>query len=101
MPSKTKMKNAAIAAKTAALPPISKEPIDQLVSGPMAGEAVNAATMAFKKALIERVLGAELSHHQGYSPGVVKPEEAANHRNGASQRQMLQFHECFSSLLSG
>jgi putative transposase len=30
---------------------------------------VNAASMAFKKALIERILGAELSHHLGYPPG--------------------------------
>ena len=40
--SKTKMKNAAIAAKSAALPKISKELLDQFVSGPMTGEAVNA-----------------------------------------------------------
>jgi hypothetical protein len=51
--SKTKLKNAAIAAKSAALPKISKELLDQFVSGPMTGEAVNAASMAFKKALIE------------------------------------------------
>jgi putative transposase len=36
----------------------------------MTAEAVNAASMAFKKALIERALGAELSHHLGYAPGV-------------------------------
>jgi putative transposase len=44
MPSKTKLKNAAIAAKSAALPKIPKELIDQFVTGPMTGEAVNAAT---------------------------------------------------------
>jgi transposase-like protein len=37
----------------------------------MTGEAVNAASMAFKKALIERALGAELGHHLGYPPGTV------------------------------
>lgn len=31
----------------------------------MTAEAINAASMAFKKALIERALGAELSHHLG------------------------------------
>ncbi len=62
MPSKTKLKNAAIAARTAALPPIPKELIDQFVTGPMSAEAVNAASMAFKKALIERVMGAELEY---------------------------------------
>jgi putative transposase len=56
----------------AALPTIPKEIIDQFVSGPMTAEAVNAASMAFKKAFIERALGAELSHHLGYPPGAAK-----------------------------
>ena len=34
----------------------------------MEAEAVNAASMAFKKALIERILSAELGHHLGYPP---------------------------------
>ena len=71
MPRKTK--TAAEAA--AALPSIPKELIDQFVSGPMSAEAVNAASMAFKKALIERALGAELSHHLGYPHGAVRPED--------------------------
>jgi len=56
MPSKTKLKNAAIAAKSAALPKIPKKLLDQFLTGPMTGEAVNAASMAFTKALIERVM---------------------------------------------
>ena len=71
------------------LPSIPKELIDQMVSGPMDAEAVNAASMAFKKALIERILGAELSHHLGYSLGADKPDEAGNHRNGASGKTVL------------
>ena len=67
--SKTKLKNAAIAAQSAALPSIPKELLDQFITGPMSGDAVNAASMAFKKALIERVLGAELGHHLGYPSG--------------------------------
>ena len=89
MPSKTKLKNAAIAAKSAALPSIPKELIDQFVSGPMSGEAVNAASMAFKKALIERALGAELGHHLGYPNGADKPETATNQRNGKSGKTVL------------
>lgn len=50
----------------------------------MTAEAVNAASMAFKKALIERTLGAELSYHLGYVPGADKPEGTDNHRNGVS-----------------
>jgi putative transposase len=42
------IKNAAIAAKSASLPKIPEELLDLFVSGPMTGEAVNAASMAFK-----------------------------------------------------
>jgi transposase-like protein len=88
--SKTKMKNAAIAAKMAALPSIPQELIDQFVTGPMTGDAVNSATVAFKKALIERVLGAEMSHHLGYPSGASKPETSAtNQRNGRSAKTVL------------
>lgn len=88
--SKTKMKNAAIAAKMAALPAIPKELIDQFVSGPMTSDAVNAATVAFKKALIERALGAEMSHYLGYPNGASKPEAGtANQRNGRSAKTVL------------
>jgi putative transposase len=86
MPSRTKMKNAAIAARSAALPKIPNELIDQFVTGPMTGEAVNAASMAFKKALIERAMGAELGHHLGYPAGAAKPEVGANQRNGKSAK---------------
>lgn len=89
MPSRTKLKNAAIAAKSAALPTIPKELIDQFVTGPMTGEAVNAASMAFKKALIERAMGAELGHHLGYPSGSPKPETGANQRNGKSAKTVL------------
>ncbi|MCW7541145.1 IS256 family transposase [Aquabacterium sp. A7-Y] len=85
MPSKRKP----AAAGQAALPSIPKELIDQFVKGPMSAEAVQAASMAFKKALIERALGAELSHHLGYPPGASKPEEAGNHRNGTSGKTVL------------
>lgn len=89
MPSKTKLKNAAIAAKSAALPKIPKELLDQFVTGPMTGQAVNAASMAFKKALIERAMGAELGYHLGYPAGAAKPEPAANQRNGTSGKTVL------------
>lgn len=45
--------------------------------------------MAFKKALIERALGAELSHHLGFTPGGTKPDAAANHRNGSTGKTVL------------
>jgi transposase-like protein len=89
MPSKTKLKNAAIAAKTAALPRLPKELVEQIAGsgGPMTADQINAATMALKKALIERALGGELSHHLGYRPGEAKPEEAdENQRNGSTSK---------------
>jgi putative transposase len=89
MPRKTKLKNAEIAAKSAALPKIPKELIDQFVTGPMTGEAVNAASMAFKKALIERAMGAELGHHLGYPVGAAKPDAAGNQRNGTTGKTVL------------
>jgi transposase-like protein len=84
MPNKTSKKKQVVA-----LPKIPKELIDQMVSGPMDAEAVNAASMAFKKALIERILGAELSHHLGYPPGAEKPGETDNHRNVATRKTVL------------
>ena len=84
MPSKASKKKTA-----GTLPSIPKEFIDQMVSGPMSAEAINAASMAFKKALIERALGAELSHHLGYPPGAEKPGEVGNHRNGATGKTVL------------
>lgn len=84
MPSRTKQKNAEIAARSAALPKLPKELMDQLVSGPMTGDEVNAATLAFKKALIERVMGAELGHHLGHAEA-----EAGNFRNGTSGKTVI------------
>lgn len=77
------------AAAEAQLPQIPSELIDQFVKGPMTAEAVNAASLAFKKALIERALGGELSHHLGYPPGASKPEASGNHRNGVSAKTVL------------
>ena len=87
MPSKKK----SVSAGMPVLPSIPKELIEQLVAGgqPMTDEQINAATMALKKALIERALGAELSHHLGYPPGTAKPDETSNQRNGKSAKTVL------------
>src|SRR5690606_25556063 len=87
MPSRKTTKAAEAAA--ARMPSIPKELIDQFVSGPMSAEAVQDISMAFKKALIERALGAELSHHLGYSPGDTRPQEETNHRNGSTGKTVL------------
>jgi len=71
------------------LPDIPKELLDQFVTGPMTAEAVEAATRKFKKAIIERALGAEMSHHLGYALGEARPEDVTNHRNGRSAKTVL------------
>jgi putative transposase len=66
------------------LTPVPSEILDQFVGhGPLSVEELDAA-VRFKKAIVERALGGELTHHLGYPPGGTKPEDAANHRNGTS-----------------
>ena len=84
-----KMQKANAAAQAAVLPKIAPELLDELVKGPMTAEAVEDVSRAFKKALIERALGAEMSHHLGYAAGADKPRSATNHRNGKSGKTVL------------
>ena len=74
----------------APLAPVLSEILDEFVGqGPLSHEELDAAVRRFKKALIERALGGELSHHLGYPAGGSKPEEATNHRNGGSAKTVL------------
>jgi transposase-like protein len=85
MPSKAKK----VDRDVAKLPSIPRELVSLFLSGPMTGETINAAGIAFKKALIEASLNAELSHHLGYAPGSDKPEPLTNHRNGSTSKTVL------------
>jgi putative transposase len=72
------------------LAPVADAVLDQF--GPAAGMSmaeIDAATRRLKRALVERMLGGELSHHLGYPPGGLKPEETSNHRNGTSPKTVL------------
>jgi len=72
------------------LAPIPAEILDQIVrDGPLTAAEVETATRRFKKALIERALGAELTYHLGYAPGAPKPDLTVNHRNGTSGKTVL------------
>ena len=72
------------------LAPVPNEILDQFAPDrPLSAAEVEAATRRFKKALIERALGAELSHHLGYPPGGAKPDAATNHRNGSSGKTVI------------
>lgn len=55
----------------------------------MTVEAINAASLAFKKALIERALGGEMNHHLGYPAGAAKPAAVTNQRNGTGAKTVL------------
>ena len=57
--------------------------------GPLSAADVDAAMRRFKKALLERALGGELTHHLGYPPGGSQPETTTNHRNGTSGKTVL------------
>jgi putative transposase len=74
----------------APLAPVPSEILDQFVrQGPLSPEELDAAVRRFKKAIIERALGGELTHHLGYPPGGAKPEDTANHRNGTGGKTVL------------
>jgi putative transposase len=74
----------------APLAPVPPEILDQFVrQGPITPEELDAAVRRFKKAIIERALGGELTHHLGYPPGGAKPEDTTNHRNGTSGKTVL------------
>jgi putative transposase len=72
------------------LAPVADEVLDQF--GPKSGmsmDDINAATRRLKRALVERMLGGELSHHLGYPPGGTKPDDTTNHRNGSTAKTVL------------
>jgi len=73
----------------AALPAIAPELLESFGDGPMTAEAINAASLAFKKALIERALAGEMNHHLGYLAGAAKPEAVSNQRNGKGAKTVL------------
>jgi transposase-like protein len=77
-------------APDASLAPVPEEILNQFVrEGPLSPEELEAAVRRFKKAMIERALGAELTHHLGYPPGATKPDDTSNYRNGTSGKTVL------------
>src|SRR2546422_10971315 len=74
----------------APLAPVPSELLDEFVrQGPISAEEVDAAVRRFKKAIIERALGGELSHHLGYPAGGTKPDDTTNHRNDTGAKTVL------------
>jgi putative transposase len=76
--------------KGPALEPVPSEILDHFVGqGPLTPEELEITVRRFKKAVIERALGGELTHHLGYPPGGTKPDDTTNHRNGTSEKTVL------------
>ena len=86
MPRKTKT---SAAAQKAALPQIPADFLEQLIPGPVTPAQFEDIFQNFKKAFMERALGAEMSQHLGYKAGQAKPSGATNHRNGKSAKTVL------------
>ena len=56
---------------------------------PMSQADVDVIMRRFKTAIVERMLGGELTHHLGYPSGAAKPADTTNHRNGTSGKTVL------------
>ncbi len=63
--------------------------LDALLGDARTAEDVDALFRQMKKALMERILSAELTHHLGYGPGEPKPATQPNHRNGTTPKTVV------------
>jgi putative transposase len=68
---------------------VKPELLDELVKGPMTPEQFETMFQGLKKAIVERALGAELTHHLGYAKGEEAPADQSNHRNGTTPKTVL------------
>ena len=63
--------------------------LDELLKGAKTPDEISTLLRSLKKAILERALGAELTHHLGYARGEEKPETQDNHRNGTTPKTVL------------
>ena len=85
-------KRRSVAAQAAARGPLPELPagmLDGVIKGPMSPEQAQDLMLALNKAVIERIMGAEMNAHLGYAPGASKPEGQDNERNGASGKTVF------------
>jgi putative transposase len=68
---------------------IKPELLDEFLKGSKTPGEVNNLPKGLKKAILERTLNAELTHHLGYAKGEDKPETQDNHRNGSTSKTIL------------
>lgn len=70
-------------------PEFAPEALDALIGNTRTPEELEALFRQMKKRIVERMLGAELTHHLGYAPGEAKPTDQVNHRNGTTPKTVL------------
>ncbi len=68
---------------------IKPDVLEELIPGPMTAGDLESMFRQIKKALLERALNAELTHHLGYAKGDTPEEAVGNHRNGSSAKTVL------------
>jgi hypothetical protein len=67
----------------APLAPVPSRCSIDCLQGPLTPDELEAAVRRFKKAIIERALGGELTHHLGYPRG----DQARGHHSSSQRRQ--------------
>jgi putative transposase len=68
---------------------IKAELLDEVLKGYRGPQDFESIFKQFKKAIVERALGAELTAHLGYDKGEDKPEQQSNYRNGTTGKRIL------------
>jgi len=75
--------------RTGAGPAFNPAALDALIGERRTMDEVDELFRQMKKALMERILDGELTHHLGYAAGEAKPTAQPNHRNGATPKTVL------------
>ena len=70
-------------------PEFAPEALDALIGDTRTPEQLEALFRQMKKRIVERMLGAELTHHLGYARGEDQPVGQGNHRNGTTPKTVL------------
>jgi putative transposase len=70
-------------------PQFDSNALDQLLTGVETPAEMEELFRQMKRALMERALAGELTHHLGYKPGEAKPPSQTNHRNGSTPKTVL------------
>jgi transposase-like protein len=75
--------------ETSPEPDFDPAALDRLIGETRTPEELEQLFRQMKKRIVERMLGAELTHHLGYAPGDEKPAGQANLRNGTTPKTVL------------